>query len=423
MLFGQDRDGLDCHTHVLDLAETGPPPGLAAGPTDEVLLRAGRSIYRVDPRGVKKELVQEKDWVMELTVGQDGMIYCQTYAGHVVAASPEGQEVWRAYGADTQYPTLAMAADGDTVCSARSEYVVGLDARTGREKWHYHTERWAKPLGVGPGDLLYVGHENSLEAVQPSRWLRKSRWSVEDARDGKHLAWMSPLGELCYANQSGQFVGLDAQGGVRWKVSAQPEKVRFASDGSLVYLEGRTLHWLDPEGKPLREEVCPGRVTDVTLGADGNTYARLEDPLGAQSLRLAVFRPDGTRRIVHDPMPDATGSLQVTAGSVVYASTTRGNFLVPLIGPDHNQVYACQVSDPARFAAEEAEELKETLSPTVAPIRSVGGWLVVGGVRTRMKRGHSGLRPDQTATKPASAPSLWEPPPVPGPREVSCAVR
>lgn len=225
-------------------------------------------------------------------VAPDGTIYQGTYAGRMVAITPEGQIKWT-YKAGLEIWSSPGIADDGTVCFGSRDRNFYALTPEGKLKWKFATGAWV----------------DSSPAIAPD-------------------------GTVYFGSWDKNFYALTADGTLKWKFATSnlvTSSPALASDGTIYFgSHDRNFYALTPDGKVKWTFTTGGAVDgSPTIAADGTVY------FGSADGNLYALHPDGSERwrlrtgsyTGSSPALDSTGTLYLGANKEQIGVSRDGKLL------------------------------------------------------------------------------------------------
>ena len=219
----------------------------------------------------------------------DGTIYQGTFAGWLVALTPDGNRKWQFKAGREIKSSPAVAADGTIYFGSRDRKFYALTP-AGKLKWTFATGAWvdSSPAIAADGMVCFGSWDTNFYALNP---------------DGK-LKWTYATGDI---------------------VDSSPA---IAADGTIYFgSHDRNVYALTPDGRLKWKFATGAQITaSPTLVADGAIYINSTDG------NCYALNPDGTERwrrhtggsSSSSPVLDENGNLFFAAGTEQCSLTADG---------------------------------------------------------------------------------------------------
>jgi outer membrane protein assembly factor BamB len=219
----------------------------------------------------------------------DGTIYQGTFAGWLVALTPDGNRKWQFKAGREIKSSPAVAADGTIYFGSRDRKFYALTP-AGKLKWTFATGAWvdSSPAIAADGMVCFGSWDTNFYALNP---------------DGK-LKWTYATGDI---------------------VDSSPA---IAADGTIYFgSHDRNVYALTPDGRLKWKFATGAQITaSPTLVADGAIYINSTDG------NCYALNPDGTERwrrhtggsSSSSPVLDENGNLYFAAGTEQCSLTADG---------------------------------------------------------------------------------------------------
>lgn len=241
---------------IIRLYSNAGPGGVMA-----IDLRTGEESWRRDETLVLWSAAPEA----VMTAVGDGSGQWVTNSVELVALDPtDGRELWRtsasADGTDaTVAPWVSATSTDGIVIASTDQVTVGLDARSGADRWRHDTASYVAAAGTTEAAALFVGSDNGLEFVDADDGSVRWAASVPEARQ---FAGAAIGGELAIIAFGGPEPVAPPDGGAV-PVADDPAATSVGCRGGTIVGGG----WIPPFGSGVP-------VFDLTVltSADGSSF-------------------------------------------------------------------------------------------------------------------------------------------------------
>jgi len=258
-------------------------------------------------------------------IGTDGTVYVSAENGNLYAVNPDtGTQKW-VFTTDTALSVPAIDFEGTIYVSSDNAYLYAISS-DGTRKWSVETGENATAPAISADDFIYVGAGDTLHALDYANGESKENWPFTTDESISASPVIGSDG-VVYAVADEYLYAVDADGGRKWKYSADGENILFspvlgkdgiiyitADDNSLhAILSGGSRKWKfsEMEGNP-----CSPPIID----SDGSIY------LGSEDSHFYALNSVGTLKwklpaesVPTTPAIDSDGNIYIGTDESFYA--------------------------------------------------------------------------------------------------------
>ncbi|MEO0004794.1 MAG: PQQ-binding-like beta-propeller repeat protein [candidate division WOR-3 bacterium] len=286
--------------------------------------------------------VDEDEFAIAPTIGEDGTIYVGTEGGRFYALNPSGTIKWqKTFSAGIITP--AALGGGTIFLQTEDDSVFAIDAVTGERKWGFYAGGGIQAPVIGPDGTVFVSQEDTLFALDPGSGGVKWRYGM------KGTVTVSPAidvtrGALYVVDEDGWFVSLNlTDGSLNWEtnVGSTPSFPVIGGDGTIYLTVVSALLALDPQNGGVKWDFIPPlQSEDLSMPAvssEGIIYFLvISSGTTGEVDSLYAVNSDGSRRwatglrlgspgdFISAPKIDNSGLIYIGDGTSAFCIVGKG---------------------------------------------------------------------------------------------------